>query len=121
MVLASSQGNMEVSSPNTWDRRMCWWLTALSVALFLTLAGLQVQRPFVGDEVEFVKVSLALVDKQTHLFDRGFIDDMIETTQYQTWTYHPPLYMWCLGVALRLFGQSEATARGLGVGFGLIT
>jgi 4-amino-4-deoxy-L-arabinose transferase-like glycosyltransferase len=112
---------MEASSLNSWDWRMGWWLTTLSVALFLTLAGLQVHRPFVGDEVEFIKVSMALVDKHTHLYDRGFIDDVIETTQYQTWSFHPPVYMWCLGVALRVFGQFEATARGLGVAFGLIT
>jgi hypothetical protein len=121
MVFAKNQANLKTSLPNTCDRRLYQWLAALSAVLFLILAGLQVQRPFVGDEVEFVKVSLALVDKHTQLYDRGFIDDVIETTQYQTWTFHPPLYMWCLGFALRLFGQSEAIARGLGVGFGLIT
>ena len=35
--------------------------------------------------------------------------------QYQYGLWHPPLYLYTLGLGFRLFGASEATARGVGV------
>jgi len=101
----------------TGARRAAW----VAALVFVALALPQLSRPYVGDEVEFVKVARALVQYRSHTFDRGFIDDLTETTQFQTWVFHPPLYMWLLGSAFQLFGESELVARGLGVGLGLIT
>jgi len=101
----------------TGARRAAW----VAALVFVALALPQLSRPYVGDEVEFVKVAHALIQYRSHTFDRGFIDDLTETTQFQTWIFHPPLYMWLLGSAFRLFGESEVVARGLGVALGLIT
>ncbi|MBI3184790.1 MAG: glycosyltransferase family 39 protein [Myxococcales bacterium] len=96
-------------------------LAAAAAVLYLALSLPQAQRPFLGDEVDFVKLARALVERGSHQYDRGFIDDVTETGAIQTWTYHPPLYMWALGLSFRLFGGSEPAARGLGIFCGLVS
>jgi len=96
----------------------------IAVAATLTFVLLclpQLHRPYVGDEVDFVKVARALVERGTHEYDRGFIDDVLETTQFQKWVFHPPLYMWVLGLTFAIFGECEVTARGLGMVLGLLS
>ncbi len=99
--------------------RAARWLVAAAVAVFLALGIPQASRPFHGDEVEFVRLGVALVERGSHQIDRGFIDDVTETGRLQTWNFHPPLYMWGLGTACRLFGEREATARGFGLACGV--
>jgi 4-amino-4-deoxy-L-arabinose transferase-like glycosyltransferase len=101
--------------------RLILLLLAASVAAFLLLGLPQTSRPFHSDEVEFVRLGLALTEHGSHIVDRGFIDDVTQTAQFQSWNFHPPLYSWGLGLTYWIFGVSEVTTRGFGLACGVVS
>ncbi len=90
---------------------------ALAVCLALAVGGLS--KPLVYDEVDFAKAAAAVARSGVPLYDRGWIADYPERpdsgAQYQYALYHPPLYVYLLAGSFRLFGESEAAARSVGL------
>ena len=119
----SAQPTPPISGASTPDlsARTVRWLFAAAIGLFFALGLPQVSRPFQGDEVEFIRLGIALFEQGTHRIDRGFIDDVVETGQFQLWNFHPPLYVGALGAVCKIFGPSEIVARGFGLACGAVS
>ena len=93
----------------------CWLLPALLVGYGWLAVG-QLHTPFAWDEVNFFWNGEAVAETGVPYANAGFLGDRGEVGgQYQYGLWHPPLYLYTLGLGIKLFGASEATARGVGV------
>ena len=97
---------------------LAWTLALLAslapVALSLWLIAVQIRRPFVYDDVSFIQGARAVADTGRPFGNQGYMLHLYE--QRDQWAlWHPPLYLYLLGGAVRLFGDGELAARGLGV------
>jgi len=93
----------------------CWLLPALLVAYGWLVAG-RLHTPFNWDEVNFFWNGQAVAETGVPYANAGFLGDRGAIGgQYQFGLWHPPLYLYTLGLGIRLFGASETTARGVGV------
>lgn len=91
-------------------------LAAVSVAFFLFCVYPQLARPFNYDEVNFALAGEAVAATGRPFAQAGFMEDrgsLDREFQYGLW--HPPLYVYTLGLAFHLFGVGEAQARLVGV------
>ena len=89
---------------------------ALGAAFFLFCALPRLSQPLVYDEVNFALAGEAVAATGRPLARAGFMEDrgsFDREFQYALW--HPPLYVYTLGLAFRLFGVGEAQARLVGV------
>jgi hypothetical protein len=95
-----------------------WLLAGLAsaalVGLALWLIAGQIARPFVYDDVSFILGARAVADTGKPFGNQGYLLHLYwEREQWALW--HPPLYIYLLGATVRLFGDSERAARGIGV------
>lgn len=93
----------------------CWLLPAVLAAYFWVTAA-QLDAPFAWDEVNFFWNAEAIARHGVPYANAGFLSDRGTIgKQYQYGLWHPPLYLYTLGLGFKLFGPSETTARGVGV------
>lgn len=85
------------------------YLKMFIVGLFLVLAGIQANKYFVLDEIDFPIVSHATSQSGKPIYYRG------EDSPKHVGTYHPTLYINLLAIFIRLFGFSEISVRLFGV------
>lgn len=84
------------------------------LALYAWLLAPQLGRPFVYDDVNFALGARAVARTGLPYGNQGYLLHLYE--QREQWAlWHPPLYIYALGLTTTLFGESEAAARGLGV------
>jgi 4-amino-4-deoxy-L-arabinose transferase-like glycosyltransferase len=91
-------------------------LAAGSVAFFLFCVLPRLGYPLVYDEVNFALAAEAVAATGRPFARAGFMEDrgaLDREFQYALW--HPPLYMYALGLAFWLLGPGEAQARAVGV------
>jgi hypothetical protein len=93
-------------------------LTGLAVAgILATYAWLlapQIGKPFVYDDVNFALGAQAVAQTGLPYGNQGYLLHL--TDQREQWAlWHPPLYIYALGLTMALFGSGEGATRGLGV------
>ena len=67
-------------------------------------------------DIDLLRSLVAVAETGVPYANAGFLGDRGEVGgQYQYGLWHPPLYLYTLGLGIKLFGASEATARGVGV------
>ncbi|HZS00966.1 MAG TPA: glycosyltransferase family 39 protein [Chloroflexota bacterium] len=91
-------------------------LLPVLLAGYLWVAAPQMRVPLFWDEVNFYWNGQAVAETGVPYANAGFLGDRGAIGgQYQYGLWHPPLYLYTLGLAFWLFGASETTARGTGV------
>src|SRR4029078_310392 len=71
-------------------------------------------RPFVYDDVSFILGARAVADTGIPFGNQGYMLHLYgEQQQWALW--HPPLYIYLLGLVVALFGDGERAARSIGV------
>lgn len=95
------------------------WAVAL-LAVVLLLGGAlwfidgQIARPFVYDDVSFILGARAIADTGRPFGNQGYMLHLYgDQQQWALW--HPPLYLYLLGLVVALFGDGERAARSIGV------
>ncbi len=103
-------------------RHPAFWLLPLLLAGYWGLAAPQLGAPLLWDEVNFFWNAQAIAETGVPYANAGFLTDRGAVgPQYQYGLWHPPLYLYTLGLGLKLFGASEAVARGVGVALMTLT
>lgn len=98
--------------------RRTWALATLAV-LALLWAALwiidgQIDKPYVYDDVNFILGARAVADAGRPFGNQGYLLHLVtEREQWALW--HPPLYMYLLGLTVALFGDGERASRGFSV------
>ncbi|MCS6800988.1 MAG: glycosyltransferase family 39 protein [Chloroflexota bacterium] len=96
---------------------------ALILAVVLALLWPMLGRRYVYDEVSFAQMGEAIAQTGIPYANVGFMINhkgRIDQ-QYEYGLWHPPLYLYTLGLTFKLFGVSETTARLLGVATMMLT
>jgi 4-amino-4-deoxy-L-arabinose transferase-like glycosyltransferase len=95
----------------------------LILAVVLALVWPMLGRRYVYDEVSFAQMGQAIAETGIPYANVGFmINHKGEIDrQYEYGLWHPPLYLYTLGVTFKLFGVSETNARLLGVATMMLT
>ena len=89
---------------------------ALLLGAFLLFIGRQIQRPLMYDEVNFSFAAEAVARIGIPFANAGFMSDRYDFSQREQWAlWHPPLYLYTLGLAYKLLGVTELVGRSLGV------
>ena len=84
------------------------------LAASLWLIGGQIDKPFVYDDVSFVLGARAVAATGLPFGNQGYLLHLVgQRDQWALW--HPPLYVYALGLTVALFGDSERATRGLSV------
>ncbi|GIW09442.1 MAG: hypothetical protein KatS3mg061_0499 [Dehalococcoidia bacterium] len=95
----------------------------LAVAAVLVLLWPMLGKRYVYDEVSFAQMARAVAETGVPYANVGFMIDhkgrIDQQFQYGLW--HPPLYIYALGLTFKLFGASETVARLFGVGTTALT
>ena len=95
-------------------------LLAAILGLYAWLLAPQLGKPFVYDDVNFALGACAIAETGLPYGNQGYLLHLYE--QREQWAlWHPPLYLYALGLTVALFGPSEAATRGLGVLCQLVT
>jgi 4-amino-4-deoxy-L-arabinose transferase-like glycosyltransferase len=90
-------------------------LLPVLLAGYLWVVAPQLHVPLFWDEVNFYWNGQAVAESGVPYANAGFLGDRGAVgAQYQYGLWHPPLYLYTLGLAFWLFGASETTARGTG-------
>ena len=94
----------------------------LLAALYVLLLLPQLDRPLVYDDVNFAFAARAVAETGLAFANAGHMSDRWDFSRREQWAlWHPPLYIYLLGLQFKLFGVSETSARLLGCAFGLGT
>lgn len=105
------------------------WLLAISI-LFLSAAVAwsfaepQLTKPYVYDEAAFAYAGHAVATTGLPFSNLGHLQTLVpgDFSQRFNWAlWHPPLYIYALGEAYARFGETEHTARLLGVATGAVS
>ncbi|HLH21558.1 MAG TPA: glycosyltransferase family 39 protein [Chloroflexota bacterium] len=97
-------------------------LLPVLLAGFLWVTAPQLHTPLFWDEVNFYWNGQAIATSGVPYANAGFLGDRGAIGgQYQYGLWHPPLYLYTLGLAFWLFGASETVARGTGVALMTLT
>ena len=89
------------------------WLLAALLALCVVTAAHSAGRPFLFDEASFLSQARAMAESRVPDANMGYMGDRGRSTereQYGLW--QPPLYLYLLGLNVRLFGGDERAGRG---------
>ena len=93
---------------------------AAILAFYAWLLAPQLGKPLVYDDVNFALGARAIAWTGLPYGNQGYLLHLYE--QREQWAlWHPPLYLYALGLSFALFGTSEAAGRGLGVVCQLLT
>ncbi len=97
-------------------------LAAIAFAALLLLWPM-LGKPYVYDEVSFAQMAEGIMNHGVPFANVGYMsneDGAIDVqSQYGLW--HPPLYLYLLGLTFKLFGDTETTARLFGVACMVLT
>ena len=122
--LPAAQAAPREAGGRTWPWQRCpeHWLLAALLALFVVTASGSASRPYLFDEANFLFQARAIAESSVPFANMGYMGDRGRvTTREQYGLWHPPLYLYLLGLNFRLSGGDEAAVRGMGVGIMLLT
>ena len=105
------------------------WLLAIAILLLAgaaawSFAEPQLTKPYVYDEAAFAYAGHAVAKTGLPFSNLGHLQTLVpgDFTQRFNWAlWHPPLYVYALGEAYARYGETERTARLIGVATGAVT
>src|SRR5215210_3526906 len=104
--------------------RASWHLMAIVglLALFASTAAQSAGRPFIFDEANFLFQARAIAETGVPHANMGYMGDRGQVTTREYYgLWHPPLYLYLLGLNVKLFGGAEAAVRAMGIAIMLLT
>ena len=115
-----------VQPSQRWVRRLGLLLLIAAALCFLLLAGRQLYRPLMYDDVNFALAARAVADTGQPYGNQGWMSDRGDFSHQDQWAlWHPPLYIYLVGLSAKLLGPTPAALRlpGLigGAASGLLT
>lgn len=97
-------------------------LLAGTLVAFTALVTLQLGRPLMYDDANFALAARAVAETGLPYGNQGWMSERGDFSQRQQWAlWHPPLYVYLLGGAARLFGSTPAVLRSVGLLSGLLS
>lgn len=104
---------MRASQPP--DRWLGWLGLALALsaaALYVGLVVAQLGRPLLYDDANFAFAARAVAETGLPFGNQGWMSERGDFSQREQWAlWHPPLYVYILGLAAKLGGPGEAILR----------
>jgi 4-amino-4-deoxy-L-arabinose transferase-like glycosyltransferase len=115
--MATTQPRLSpIADASSIQRWSCNVFGALLLGVFLFFVGRQIQRPLMYDEVNFSFAAEAIARIGIPFANAGFMSDRYDFSQREQWAlWHPPLYLYALGLSYKLLGVSELVGRSIGV------
>ncbi len=102
--------------------RVGWIALAVALGAFLALVVPQLGRPLMYDDANFAFAAQAVAQHGVPFGNQGWMSDLGSFAEREQWgVWHPPLYVYALGLDARLFGATPTALRLLGVLGGLAT
>lgn len=93
-----------------------------AVGAFLILVWLQIHRPLLYDDVSFAFAGQAVARTGLPFANAGYMGDRYDYSQREQWAlWHPPLYIYVLGLTYKLLGLGDWAGRSLGIACTLAT
>lgn len=103
---------MRASLTRAWLLAVLGVTGLLGTALWLIVW--QIDKPFVYDDVSFILGARAVADTGLPFGNQGYL--LHQYWQRDQWAlWHPPLYIYLLGLTVALLGDGERAARGVSV------
>ncbi|HEY3057852.1 MAG TPA: glycosyltransferase family 39 protein, partial [Chloroflexota bacterium] len=104
---------------------MRWLGTAFAVVatvLFTVLVASQMQRPLMYDDANFALAAKAVAETGLPFGNQGWMSERGDFSQREQWAlWHPPLYVYILGLFAKLGGWTPAVLRAPGLLGGIAT
>lgn len=98
------------------------WLALVAAVVYVALVASQLNRPLIYDDANFALAAKAVADSGQPLGNQGWMSERGDFSQENQWAlWHPPLYVYVLGVFSKLGGWSPIVLRLPGLLGGLAT
>jgi 4-amino-4-deoxy-L-arabinose transferase-like glycosyltransferase len=95
-------------------------LAILATVVYVALVLARLNRPLMYDDANFALAARAVADTGVPFGNQGWMSDRGDFTHREQWAlWHPPLYIYTIGVATRLLGWTPWALRLIGVLGGL--
>jgi 4-amino-4-deoxy-L-arabinose transferase-like glycosyltransferase len=102
--------------------RAGWCLTVAALAIYLGLVIAQLDRPLMYDDANFALAARAVAETGLPFGNQGWMSERGDFSQQQQWAlWHPPLYVYLLGLATRVGGWTPPVLRSVAIIGGLAT
>ena len=89
---------------------------------YVALVAPQLDRPLMYDDANFALAARAVADTGLPYGNQGWMSDRGDLSHREQWAlWHPPLYIYAIGLATRVAGWTPTVLRLLGVAGGLST
>jgi 4-amino-4-deoxy-L-arabinose transferase-like glycosyltransferase len=87
-------------------------LALVAVALFCALVSAQLSRPLMYDDANFALAARAVAETGLPFGNQGWMSERGDFSQREQWAlWHPPLYVYLLGVFAKLGGWTPGVLR----------
>lgn len=97
-------------------------LACAAAAIYLALVGSQLERPLMYDDANFALAARAVAETGLPYGNQGWMSERGDFSQREQWAlWHPPLYVYGIGLLAHLGGWTPPVMRVLGVVGGLAT
>ncbi|MFN0071289.1 MAG: glycosyltransferase family 39 protein [Chloroflexota bacterium] len=97
-------------------------IVALVIAAFGLFIVQQLQRPYLYDDVSFTVAAEAVARIGIPFANAGYMGDRYDFSKREQWAlWHPPLYIYALGLWYTLLGVSEPIGRAFGIACTLLS
>jgi 4-amino-4-deoxy-L-arabinose transferase-like glycosyltransferase len=88
------------------------WLAVASALLYVILVGRQLERPLMYDDANFALAARAVADTGLPFGNQGWMSERGDFSEQEQWAlWHPPLYVYLLGVFARAGGWTPVVLR----------
>jgi 4-amino-4-deoxy-L-arabinose transferase-like glycosyltransferase len=88
------------------------WLAVVAGVVFVVLVVRQLDRPLMYDDANFALAARAVADTGLPFGNQGWMSERGDFSQREQWAlWHPPLYVYLLGLFARLGGWTPVVLR----------
>ena len=102
--------------------RACVALAVAATLAYLALAGAQLDRPLMYDDANFALAARAIADTGLPYGNQGWMSERGDFSQREQWAlWHPPLYIYAIGLLAKIGGWTAPAMRVGGLIGGLAT
>jgi len=98
------------------------WLILPAALLYVVLVARQLDRPLIYDDANFALAGRAVADTGVPFGNQGWMSERGDFSHQEQWAlWHPPLYIYLLGLFARVGGWTPVVLRLPGLFSGLIS